>query len=66
MIANDRFVRGRDGHYLAGVIADWAAKHVIPSSVDIKRWRADLAELDSRGEYVFSVNRYICRAAPAN
>lgn len=64
-IANDRFAPGLYGHHLAGVIADWAGKHGSPGSGDIQRWRADLKELDARGEYVFSVNRYICWAAPA-
>lgn len=63
VIANQRFAPGQYGHHLAGAIADWATKHGDPDPKDIQRWRADLAELDSCGEYVFSVNRYICRNA---
>ena len=63
-IANDRFVPSLYGHHLAGVIADWAAKHGCLPANDIRRWRSDLAELDSRSEYLFSVNRYICHGSP--
>ena len=52
------------GHEQARVIADWLRVKGEVSPDEIDRWLADLERQAARGDYLFSVNRYVVIARP--
>ena len=53
------------GYYQAQVIDDWlrTVGNITPTQLD--DFRADLHHTARRGDYLFTLNRYICLARPA-
>ncbi len=55
---------GTHGHWQAGVIADWLRTGGEVPNVHIEAWLSDLETQADRGDYVFSVNRYVTAGRP--
>ena len=55
---------GTHGHWQAGVIADWLRTGGEVPNVHIEAWLSDLETQADRGDYVFSVNRYVTTGRP--
>lgn len=53
------------GHHQAQVIDDWLRQtgHITPTQLD--DFQADLHDTATRGDYLFTLNRYICLGRPA-
>ena len=65
VITEREFASHTLGHHQARVIHDWLRQtgHITPTQLD--DFQADLHDTAARGDYLFTLNRYICLGRPA-
>jgi arsenite methyltransferase len=59
-LVNDRYDPNTYSHGIISTLCNWARKHL--SEEEVRAWAEDLRVLGERGEYFFSLNRYLFRA----
>jgi len=59
-LVNDRYDPNTYSHGMIGPLCNWAKKHM--SEEQARAWAEDLRVLGERGEYFFSLNRYLFKA----
>jgi arsenite methyltransferase len=59
-LVNDRYDPNTYSHGIIGALCNWAKKHI--DEEEARAWAEDLRVLGERGEYFFSLNRYLFKA----
>jgi SAM-dependent methyltransferase len=59
-LVNDRYDPNTFSHGVIGTLCNWARKQL--SEEEVRAWAEDLRVLGERGEYFFSLNRYLFKA----
>ena len=65
VIAEHEFRPGTLGFWQVQVIDEWLRAESLASASELDDWRADLQQAAHRGDFLFSVNRYVCVGRPA-
>jgi SAM-dependent methyltransferase len=60
VLVNDRYDANSYSHGMIGTLCNWAKKHLDEATAHA--WAQDLRVLGERGEYFFSLNRYLFKA----
>ena len=65
VIAEQEFKPGALGFWQVQVIDEWLRAKALVTAQELDDWRADLQHAANQGDYLFSVNRYVCVGRPA-